>query len=451
MRPLFLNSAVDATNKAAHGGSCINMYPETVPQGGRSQRVLRTVVGEQTFADLGTPLVREMAVANNELYAVANGRLFRVNEDGTHDDLGAVTDGDFATISGNLDTVAVTSGGAYHVYDGTAVTQHTGYLESAGLEVGSAAFHNYKTIRTGLNADYWDWSNLADPKTLPILNQKRGEANPDDVLRVMVDGNYVLIMGESAIEVWADSGNANEGAYTTRLRVIEQGCKSAKLMCKPDTGVFFVGDDNQCYMLTSGGVRPLVHQGVTRDVKNGRPDRCFYYEDLGHKFCVVRFHDRPAWVYDIAMDDWHERASGVDLGPWDIVATAFAYGKLFGARNTGEIHELAHTGTDVGQPLKRSIVSLPFYNDGERFRVPMLEILGELGTIKNDVEVMLEFSRDNGRTWRDPIVRRLNTLADYEALVRWRNLGQFRQFTARISVTDVSDLTLYSEGNMRVA
>lgn len=427
----------------------VNCYVEALKQGSRSTFTIRPVPGQEAFADLGVPLVRAIAAVNGVLYAAANGSLYSVDSMGAVLNLGGVEDDEYTTISGNLDSVAVTAKGVYHVWDGSSITRPSG---GSFTNVGSAAFFDYYTVMTEKNGPNFQWSSLADPKTLAPLNVARAESESDNLLRVMKLGRTLWLFGEESIEIWANSGAANEDAFNSRIESIERGLKGADLVAETNGALFFVGDDDVAYLAQGMAIAPLVHPGVETAIRDGDIDRCFYYEDGHHRFACIRFRDRPAWCFDVATGEWHERSSGTTHGAWDVIGTGYAYGQWFVATNAGPIYKTARNGADIGKPLRREITALPAYFASDMFSVNLLEILGERGVndVGRDAAIMLETSKDGGHTWSDPKPRSIGTKGDFRVRARWNGLGQFEQFTCRVSMTDPGDFLIYSDGNIEI-
>ncbi len=439
----------DASNVAANPARMVNCYIEGLKQGSKSVYTIRPVPGQAAFADLGTPLLREMREVNGTLYAVANGALYSVQSDGQHTQLGAIADDEVTTISGNKDSVVVTANNTLHVWDGGAVSEPTG---GAFVAVGSAEFFDFYTVMSESNGSRFQWTATAAPETLNGLYFADAESSSDSILRVQADDNLWLF-GERTTEVWVNSGQSGANAFTSRIASFKVGLQTARSVVKMTSGFFFVGHDGVPYITNGLTPQPLVHPGVETAIREKTIDRCMYYEVGHHKMAVIRFTDAPAWVFDVATGEWHERATGVNLAPWEVVSTAFAYGKWYAATNGGKIYEMARTATDIDYPLKRQITALPLTMGGDPFTVDRLELIGEYGasSLGRVATVFLEKSRDGGKTWADPSERSIGDIADYSTRAVWRALGYAEnQMTFRFSMTDPVDMPLLSDGNIEI-
>ena len=445
----FTQAARDDSNVAASSEELVNVYPEQAPGDARTRINLRSVLGEVVLADTGQPIVRAAAVANNLFWTVAAGNLYQIAEDGTISNRGAVGNSLETSISSNGANVCVVANGAFSLWDGAALTNPTAGAFSA---FGSVTFSDYDTILTELNGRRFQWSDTADPTSLPALNYATAEARDGDILRAEVDRAQVFLFTTECVEVWRNTGVAGSSRYR-RLTVIDQGrgLRSYHLLASDAFGIFFVANDGIAYILSGSGIMPVSTPAVQSDIADGVPTAAYYYEDRGHKFCVIRFSDRPAWVFDMVTQLWHRRQSGVDRDAWGVQRMAAAYGKWIGVDDFGVVVELSRTNADRGQPLKRIMRGKPIYMDGRKFSVAEFEALCSVGEsdIGRDAEVMLRWSRNTGKTWHGTRTGSLGTLGEYDRTVVFNALGRGESFTPELSCTDETDVVFYSDANVR--
>jgi hypothetical protein len=446
----FTQAARDESNVAATSEELVNVYPEQAPGDARTRVSLRSVLGEVVFADIGQPLVRAAETAVSSFWTVAAGNLYEVKADGSVLNRGAVGSSEATSISGNGTNVCVVADGDYSVWDGTTLSNPT---PGAFSSFGSVTFSDYDTILTELNGRRFQWSNTADPDTLNALNFATAEARDGNILRATVDRSQLFLMTQACVEVWRNTGVSGATRYA-RLTVIDQGrgLKGYHLLARDAFGIFFVGNDGVAYVLSGSGITPVSTPAVQSDIESGDPVACFYFEDRGHKFCVIRFSDRPSWVYDFTTQLWHRRQSGVERAPWGVLRMAFAHGKWLGVDEFGVVVEMSRTNTDRGQPLKRIMRGKPIYMAGKKFSVREFQPLCSVGEsdIGRDAELMLRWSRDGGKTWEGPETESIGGLGEYETMVQFYALGRGEQFTAEVSCTDATDVVFYSDAVMEI-
>jgi hypothetical protein len=432
---------------AANPSRLVNLYPEPLPAGSRASHQLRSVLGSEAWAEIGGVFLRALATVNGFCYAVSGGRLWEVAQSGAFVSRGEVDDSAETTISGNDGKVTVVAGGKYYVWDGVALTQPTaGAFEAFGSHDMLGGY----TLATELGGNRLQWSALYNAASLPGLNFSPIEQRQGNLTRVMaINGNAVLFKAES-FEVWGGTGQANESAFQWLGITRQIGLKSFGLIAKTRQGAFFVGHDNRLYMHDGGEASPFSTPAVEYDIANGEPTECLYYEDEGHQFAVLRFRNRPAWVCDLSYGGaWHERASGD--GPWSVQHSTFAYGAWRAGGQGGVVYRLKRNNEDAGGVLRRVAVSVPAH-EGPLFTVALLEFFGDFGEnpLPREPAMVLELSKDNGKTWGRERDRGLGGLGEYETRVNFKALGQFRSMVARVTITDPVDVRLLTTADVSV-
>lgn len=481
-------SAQDVDNISANPSRLLNCYREPVPSGGVTQHVLKSVLGQVAYADLNTVLVRALGRVGDDIYAVAGGALYTVDEDIAVTNLGAILDDPNASIAGNFGSVGVVSSGRYYLYTSPSITQPTA---GAFSDFGSICYVGGYTVLTERNGNKFQWSDLADPTTLDALNFQTADTRDDNILRGFSLNGRLVLFKERSIETWYVTGQANTEAFKRVVgATIDTGLKSFGLITDFSGGLFFVGDDNIAYLLAGGQPQPLANPAVQTAIKQGTATNCFTYEDEGHKFLCIRFSDRPAWCYDLTTGEWHERAETRKFTAWTAIATVERGGNWYAGNEQGQIVSLTRSATDlVGPeettgPLFRRAISKEVYT-GNRFKVKLLEILGRVGRSTlgtsghylldvgfgfvfglSDTAVLslgeftgspraasiaIRVSRDGGNTWSELKTRSFGDQGEYEARAVWRSLGQYRRFCIELNWSDPTEMPINATARFEIA
>ena len=472
-------SVQDSSNVQANPGRLINCYRELVMQGGKTTHVLRSVLGMDLKSDIGAAAVRAMGRGNQKSWVVGDSKLWELANDGTLTNRGTVADGANAVVEGNYSDVTVTIGGTYHVWDGSTISTPTG---GAFTSVGSHCYVNGYTLMTEQDGKRFQWSDQGDATTLNALWFASAEKVDDNAIRPVEVNGGVVIFCERSAELWQTTGLADSEAFAF-VTSWSVGLRSHNLLVKMDDTVFWVGSDNNVYIGVGSGMVDVTHAAVNTALENNDPTHCLQYEDRGHKFVAIIFSDRPAWVYDIKMREWHERAEGAGDGPWR--ATASVLGSDWMVGNTvGEIYTLTRINKDLNGPLRRTAISNTIYQ-GEKFIVPMVEVNGNVGNhdlseavdyaldvgggfaLKIDTNTALKVdsvsgdaraatltlyeSGDGGETWTSGKARSMGLSGDYTKRMTWRARGQFRQYTAKLVISEPADLPINSTAYVELA
>lgn len=472
-------SAQDSDNIAANPSRLLNFYREPVISEGRTRFILKSVLGQDAKSDTGADPIRAMGRANDKNWLVVGGNLREVASDGSTTLAGAVADGTDTTIAGNYTDVTVVANDNYYLWDGATVSQPTTLTFS---NVGSHCYVGGYTVLTETDGRRFQWSALGDASALDALHFASADKVDDDILRAVEFRGNLLLLCETSTEIWQISGSgATAFSFVTSTNT---GLKSFNLLVRFDDALFFVGNDNKAYLFGQGVVStPPVETAISQS----SPTHCFYYEDEGHKFCVIRFSDRPAWVFDMSTGEWHERSETAGHIQWR-ATTSIRNGATWLLGNTeGQVLELTRSNRDISGLLYRRAVSRTIYLGDRKFTVPKVEIVGRMGqhmlagaqdygwgiepgfiwlidsgdgngwlidqesADERDGSISMHESRDGGITWRGPYDRSLGRSGDYDQRLVWRARGQAQQYTMRIDLNEPADITLYADAFVTAA
>lgn len=473
-------SVQDSGNVSANPARLINCYREVVPGQGKTQYVLQSVLGMTLLDDIGAAAARATGSGNGKNWVVGDGKLFEVAQAGTLTERGAVADDVNTTISGNYGNVTIVSGNNYYVWNGSTITQPT---TKTFTNVISHCYAGGYTVLLQKDGKQFQWSDLGDATTLDALNFASADKSDDNLLRGFEVQGSLVLMCERSTEFWQITGLPDTEAFSF-VTSTNRGLRAHNLVTQFDDTLFWVANDDNVYIGVGPGAVDITTPAINTALTVNDPTHCFFYEDRGHKFCVIRFSDRPAWVFDVKMREWHERAEGAGDGPWRAVASV--EGDSWQVFNTvGEVYSLSRVNKDLNSLLRRIAISSPLYLAARRFRVPMFEVLARVGEeILDDAldfaldagdgfaldagdgfvlsmggqpageraaEITLSTSRDGGRTWGKPKPRSMGLNGDTEQRMVWRGLGQYRQLVIMLLITEPKDFQINSTAVLEVA
>ena len=457
-------SGKDASNATMNSTRLVNLFREPMTAGGY---VLRSVPGMALFANLNRAFLQALAPYKGNLLSVCGGRLFEISDAAVVRDLGALESGDQSGISVNTGIAGVVAGGVYSTWDGTSLTPVAVGSDDA---VGSVAYLGGYTIVTELGGRRFWWSDLADPTTMPALNFASAEITEDDLIRSLVVGDVLVLFKANGLELWGLSGLSDVNAFA-RISgaMIETGLAGYALCCTIPNGAAFVGDDGRVHVYSGGSLQPVSTPPVEAALHDAAAQSVFYYSLRGHGFICVTFKDRPAWCYDVALGEWHERAQ--DDGPWTARASVFFGGAWRVGSSSGMLATLNDIRVDFDRPMWRRAISGAFGPTDRPFTIGKIEAqsrrasdsewpvvyilsddlgalgsgtlaLGEEGYDSGAANVSLSMSRD-GMTFGPLKPRPVGDQGDYFTRLIWRALGQFRrQAVMQLSVSCPGELPI---------
>ena len=293
---------------------------------------------------------------------------------------------------------------------------------------------------------------LLDGSSVDPLDFASAEGSPDGLVSLIIDHREAWLFGTNSVEVWYDAGNAGfpltriQGAYN------EIGCVAAYSVAKLDNGVFWLGGDARgegIVYRTNGytGQRVSTHAIEWQIQQYGDiSDAIGYtYQQDGHAFYVLIFPSAGAtWVYDVATDNWHERAAWVN-GAYtrhrSNCQMAFNHQVIVGDYNDGRIYAFdLETYSDDDQPQRwlRSWRALPQdQNTLVRTAQHSLQLDAETGVGLNSgqgdaPEAMLRWSDDGGHTWSNEHWSSMGAIGAYGTRTFWRRLGMTDKLRDRV-------------------
>ena len=454
MQTPILGQSYVARSVNAADSRMVNLFPEATPQAGKTAGFLNRAPGLRLLATLGTGPIRGLWSPDpNGLYAyvISGNTFYRIDTSYTAEAYGYVSGTGQVSMADNGTQLFIASNPDGYIFNMTtlifapitdvdfpgAVT--VGYLD------GYFVFNEPNSQRV--------WTTvLLDGSSVDPLDFASAEGSPDGLVSLIIDHREAWLFGTNSVEVWYDAANAGfpltriQGAYN------EIGCVAAYSVAKLDNGVFWLGGDARgegIVYRTNGykGQRISTHAIEWQIQQYGDiSDAIGYtYQQDGHAFYVLIFPSAGAtWVYDVATDNWHERAAWVN-GAYtrhrSNCQMAFNHQVIVGDYNDGRIYAFdLETYSDDDQPQRwlRSWRALPQdQNTLVRTAQHSLQLDAETGVGLNSgqgdaPEAMLRWSDDGGHTWSNEHWSSMGAIGAYGTRTFWRRLGMTNKLRDRV-------------------
>lgn len=454
MQTPILGQSYVARSVNAADSRMVNLFPEATPQAGKTAGFLNRAPGLRLLATLGTGPIRGLWSPDpNGLYAyvISGNTFYRIDTSYNAEVYGYVSGTGQVSMADNGTQLFIASNPDGYIFNMTtlifapitdvdfpgAVT--VGYLD------GYFVFNEPNSQRV--------WTTvLLDGSSVDPLDFASAEGSPDGLVSLIIDHREAWLFGTNSVEVWYDAGNAGfpltriQGAYN------EIGCVAAYSVAKLDNGVFWLGGDARgegIVYRTNGytGQRVSTHAIEWQIQQYGDiSDAIGYtYQQDGHAFYVLIFPSAGAtWVYDVATDNWHERAAWVN-GAYtrhrSNCQMAFNHQVIVGDYNDGRIYAFdLETYSDDDQPQRwlRSWRALPQdQNTLVRTAQHSLQLDAETGVGLNSgqgdaPEAMLRWSDDGGHTWSNEHWSSMGAIGAYGTRTFWRRLGMTDKLRDRV-------------------
>jgi hypothetical protein len=287
-------------------------------------------------------------------------------------------------------------------------------------------------------------SDLNDTN-LNTLNKARTESNPDGVLNIFSYNGQMFVFGEKTVEVWGDPVNLT-GFPLSRVGFnILPGLKAAHAVAgwHPEFGQppIWVGSDNTVRRLSGYSAEKISTSDLDRLIAAVVfPDtqleaNCWVAG--GAAYWQVTCNTGVAatswsWTYAVDTGKWFEsRSYGLTRSAYKRSVPAF--GKwLVGDSESSDLLAIDHTATEeAGDPITAVMESGPAKDFPNRQRIARadFDFVPGVGIATSTLDhivnptVLIEVSKDGGKTWPVSWVRSLGSQADWQRRIYVLNAG----------------------------
>lgn len=289
-------------------------------------------------------------------------------------------------------------------------------------------------------------SGVLDGTSWGALDFASAEASPDDILRVMVDHDELVVFGTSTIEFWYNDAGSNFPFAVIRGSSVSRGLCGTWAATQADNGIFWVGDDGVIYRLNGRSpMRISTHaiESAIRGYADFSDAFAYSYDWDGHKFVCFTFPSGGAtWCFDVATGAWHE-ASSWDTRYWKVShAVRFADKVIVGSTEAGELYYLSGgVYEDDGEVFERERIAQAVLSPTDwlyhsRLILDFETGVGALSGQGSEPVVGLSWSDDGGHNYGNEIYASLGLTGETVARVVFHRLGRSRSRHYKVRVTD---------------
>lgn len=482
MQSPILGSAYTARSVNAADNRMINLFPEVIPEGGKTPAFLNRAPGLKLEVAVGTGPVRGMWTFNDYAYIVSGNTLYKVDTQYNITALGVVANDGPVSMTDDGTYLGVACNGPTFYYN--SVTDTFGEITDPDFPgaLTISYLNGYFVFIEPNSQKVWT-AELLDPTSIDPLAFASAEGSPDGLVSSITDHSEVWLFGTNSVEVWYNSGNVDFPLQRIQGAFNEIGCAATFSVAKLDNGLFWLGSDARgrgIVYRANGytGTRISTHavEWQIQQYGNISDAIAYTYQQDGHAFYVLTFPTANAtWVYDVSTQAWHERASFTngDFGRHrSNCQMTFNNKVMVGDYQNGNVYSFdlnVYKDHNRTQKWLRSWRALPTgTNTLKRTAQHSLqldaetgvglsgvtEVLGHIyltpliivGTFIIDGEVqivtsvdnyvnpqvMLRWSDDGGHTWSNEHWRSMGPIGGYGTRVIWRRLGMTMKLRDRV-------------------
>jgi hypothetical protein len=442
----------------------VNAYPEVTKEG-PSQLARIPRPGLTLWHTLGSgPIQRQYqdpGLFGGDLFSVSGGALYR----GTTS-LGSVPYSLQPRMAANLTQLAVVSGGALYVYDGTTLAPVEFFDDGASrlppFSGVAVLFNIFIYPVVGSNQFYF--SNTGDATKINAANFANAETSPDPILEVATLADEIYFFGSRTVEPWSFTGSLTAPFALAEGRTYARGCAAQGSVVKADNALIWVGDDLSVYRASAVPQKistPFIDDTLRLAKANIDSMYAFTVGLEGHRWYVINLPGiGESYAYDFATTEWARWGSAVPFtdepGTFMGQCSAGEGADIYvGSASDGRVWKLdPAANTDDGE-LKRIIVTGAIWTLAGKQRlnnVGLQCVRGVGNAAAPDPVVQMRMSKDGGRTFGGWLSASLGRVGEYTIKAVWRGLGLISQpgVLFEFSVEDPVNFTVegatYNEG-----
>lgn len=447
----FVGSQAVGSAAGANNQMVTNLYAETQTDGAKVKKVLLPTQGLSLLLSGGSgPCRGDGIVFNDNAYFVSGGDLVKITPSFLATTVGTLsTTTGFVKLTKNPTQLMISdSTGNGYIYNGTTlvvigdadfpVSRHNTFMDSFFLVED----------RDNVGRFYKSASN--NGLTWAALEFATAENSPDDLFVPYALRNVLWLFGGVTTEAYGNDGNVDFPFAPIRGSRMEWGIQAENSLIQADNSLFWLAQNKEGggVIVQARGFTPRIVS--TRDIESEIDSfssvtdcAAYSYQKKGHTFAVFNFPaaDRTL-VYDVSEKQWHRRKS-FNIGRHRAFGHVFFNDvHIVGDYNNSNFYTYENTAyTDNGVTIERIRQAQYVHEDGKRTTIYKLEIEFEVGVglvsgQGSDPQVILEISKDRGKTWGNKQTRSLGKIGEYKTRVYWNKLGTSRDWLFKITITD---------------
>lgn len=318
------------------------------------------------------------------------------------------------------------------------------------------------------NSSQFMVSQLNDFTT--FISTMRGSISIAGEKLVAIQANSldIWMFGQTKSEVWRNTGGNIDIPNSNPLErlqgsSIDRGCASVGSVVQVDNTIVWLSRTTQgvAEVVALDNLKPFVVSTEALHQEWNRYDtvsdaEAYAYTYQGHTFYVITFPSaNKTWSFDFVTQKWHQLADwDSSLGFTRSNVSAFCYhtdnvpyaltfnsDKIY--RIDGDIYD------SDGAPLilERTFPTMTaglMYLTYYAFTLDLSKGIGLTSGQGEDPQIMLQISRDGGKTWGNEMWMSMGKIGEYSKMVKWTRLGTNRNFTARIRISDPVNVALFN-------
>lgn len=456
----FAFESYQARSGLASKERVVGMYAEINPPESKSKVSLYRIPGTTVWKSLDNfNPIYGMKVMGENLYVVCGVSVYKIDSTKTATLLGVMgtTPGRvMMTENGTQVTILTEAGIAYYATTSTLTQIIDGEFE---LSNSITTLDGY-TISTEKDSETFQWSQNKHTENWAALDFAAAEAESDNLIVVLNYNRQLILIGTNTIEVWVDTGDLIFPFQRLDGVLIKSGTRAKYSAVADLTGIYWLDTTTRTFYqatnyqpnrISTFGIEKILEEMEVIDDAFS-----FVYVQAGHRFLITTFPtEGKTLAYDITSDLWQERWS---LNPNMLASppaawlanchAAFAEKQLIGDANTGNIYQLdLNSYTENGTTMLLEAISTTQFDDYRRDGIGRFVLYMDTGVgivtgQGSNPQIMLQTSKDGGKTWSNELWQPLGEMGNYCTEIWWDQVEFGRTFIAKIRISDPVDIAI---------
>ena len=434
----------------------INFYHEVV-NSGKDQYVIKSFPGQKLFGSAPAGIDRGQHQMLETAYRVVDDSLYKVDVNGVHTNLGVIPGVERCIFADDGINLFIVADGIVRQYNGTNVSTVADANIDGSISVTyiNNQFAYTKPLLT-------TFSNVGDGSVASGLNAVSAESKPDDLVRDYAFSEILYRFGQRSVESWYNSGVGTPPFERLQGQLIEVGLAAKHAVTNTKEYIYWLGSDRQIYSARSGQEQVVSTSAISGEIQSYGSVYGAFAESftLDNKNLVLFSFptENKTWVMieELGQNGWFELTGGELETAYNGASILQVYGKtLVGDSSNGNLYELDFNTLDQGgNEWHRRRVLASINGDllgakGKRVQMSRFELILETGVgltsgQGSDPRIMIEYSKDGGRTWKQGTWMRIGRLGEYNVRAEWFGLDSFYDIIIRITTSDPVPFNIYS-------
>ena len=447
----------------------LNVYFENRKDGDKTKVACYGTPGLSPNFTLSTPgglPVRGMLGTQSSLYLVAYNQFQSVNNSGAPIFTGSVgtTAGNCSLATNGLQ-VLIADGAVGYIYTigaGTFAALPASYPAAARTNTFVSSFF----VAESPGTQQFFVSAANDGSTWNALSTASASAYSDNILAVDNLAGNLLTFSEQHMEFWQNAGLSPEPFVPILSAANEYGLAAIWSRAHVAESIIFLAQnrEGQRQVVQMQGFNPVVIsdpdiESLINSFATVSDAVALSYGIDQHKFYQLSFPTaNRSFLYDTSTGLWSEAQTGTSVQPvrhTSNFSTYFQGQTVVSDFATNQVYRFdPNVYTDNGTTIIREVDTRHILSSFNRMRVACLYLDMETGVglqvgQGSNPQIMLQYSKDNGRTWSAERWTELGAVGLYSTRVIWRRFGSTKDATFRIRMSDPVKFVI-TEGAMKV-